>query len=81
MQEAPSIGDKRNTIMPHTIQPMASIDATCYGIILEAIFSILQLIYKGGGAGGDLEGVDSHFHLLKKRVSLCVHIPHISYKL
>ncbi|KAJ8646562.1 hypothetical protein MRB53_008310 [Persea americana] len=47
------------------VQPMDPnlIDPTWYGVILGAIFSILQLIYQGGS-------VESHFHLLKNTVSL-----------
>lgn len=49
---------------------MAPIDPTWFGVILAAIFSIVQLIYQAGSGGGCVNVIESHFHLLKKTVSL-----------
>ncbi|XXG50894.1 hypothetical protein AAC387_Pa02g4791 [Persea americana] len=66
--------------MQAMMQPMDRnpIDPTWYGVILGAIFRILQLIYQGGSGGGGVLAVESHFHLLKKTVSLYASLSLIS---
>ncbi|KAJ8646568.1 hypothetical protein MRB53_008316 [Persea americana] len=60
-------------------QQMGSIDRSWDGVIIAATIGILQFIYHGGGGGqgGGLKLVESHFHLLKE-ISLYASISLIS---
>ncbi|XXG50902.1 hypothetical protein AAC387_Pa02g4798 [Persea americana] len=59
--------------MPPMMQPMDPnpFDPTWYGVIVGAIFSILQLICQGTSGGGGVNVlVESHFDRLKKTAPL-----------